>query len=213
MRAQAIVYRSNTGYTKKYAEMLSQQTGLPAYDQRTVRDTLPEGTPIVFMGWVRVGRPQGFRKAKKKYNIVAVCPVGMGLPNPMSYEEAAKRTKMDVIFCLHGGFNLRGVRGLDKQIMRNLVKNLQNALAAVPDRSESQEVMYRLAVHGGSYVDQKYIDPLIQWLNGAELTEIVRPGCPDNPVPPEAADEPEAETAPELETETEAGEQAPEGKN
>jgi hypothetical protein len=194
MRAQAIVYRSNTGFTKQYAEMLSQQTGLPAYDQKRLKDELPEGTSIVYMGWVRIGRTQGFKRARKKFNIVAICPVGMGLPNPMAYEEATRRSKMDAIFCLHGGFEFHKLRGLDRQMMRNLSKNLRDALGAMPERSESQEVMYNLATNGGSYVDQKYIDPLVQWLNGAELTEIVRPGCPDNPKPEEdeAAELPEA---------------------
>lgn len=218
MRANAIVYRSNTGYTRQYAEMLSQQTGLPAYDQKKMGDALPEGTPIVYMGWVRIGRVQGFKKARKKYDVVAICPVGMGLPNPMAYEEAAKRSKMDAIFCLHGGFELRKVRGLDRRLMGNLAKNLQSALGNLPERSESQEVMLNLAVNGGSYVDQKYLDPLIQWLNGAELGEIVRPGYPDNPAPesePETeggADAAQAEAALDDEAAAEDAE-APDGED
>lgn len=181
MRAQAIVYRSNTGFTKQYAEMLSQQTGLPAYDQKCLKDELAEGTPIVFMGWVRAGRTQGFKQAAKKFQVVAICPVGMGLPNPMAYDEAVKRSGMAAIFCLHGGFAFQKLRGLNRMLMRDFSRNITNALSAIPNLSETQEVMLNLARNGGSYVDQKYIDPLIQWLNGAELTEIVRPGCPDNP--------------------------------
>ena len=31
MRANAIVYTSNTGYTQQYAKLLGEKTGLPVY--------------------------------------------------------------------------------------------------------------------------------------------------------------------------------------
>ena len=37
----AIVYTSNTGFTRRYAEMLSRAAAIPAYDLEQ-RDALPE---------------------------------------------------------------------------------------------------------------------------------------------------------------------------
>ena len=41
-RIKAIVYTSETGHTKEYAQLFARQTGLPAYDLKTAKGALPQ---------------------------------------------------------------------------------------------------------------------------------------------------------------------------
>ena len=55
MNARAIVYTSNTGYTARYAAILSEKLGLPAHTLAEAKKTLTAGTPIIYMGWLMAG--------------------------------------------------------------------------------------------------------------------------------------------------------------
>jgi hypothetical protein len=77
---QAIVYTSKTGSTKRYAEMLSAETGLPAYALDAAGKKLPKGSAIIYMGWIMANNVKGYKKAAALYTVRAVCAVGMGRP-------------------------------------------------------------------------------------------------------------------------------------
>ena len=46
---KAIVYTSNTGYTARYAKMLSEKTNLPFLTFAEAKDHLSKGDEIIFM--------------------------------------------------------------------------------------------------------------------------------------------------------------------
>ena len=73
----AIVYVSNTGSAKTYAEMLSEKTGFSAYDFKDC-GSVPEGAEVIFIGWVMAGGVQGLKEAREKFGTLkAVIAVGM----------------------------------------------------------------------------------------------------------------------------------------
>ena len=74
----AIVYTSNTGSTKRYAELLSQMTGLPAFALGDAKDKLSANAGIIYLGWIMASSVKGYSAAAKRYKIHAVCGVGMG---------------------------------------------------------------------------------------------------------------------------------------
>ena len=74
----AIVYTSNTGSTKRYAELLSQMTGLPAFALGDAKDKLSANAGIIYLGWIMASGVKGYSAAAKRYKIHAVCGVGMG---------------------------------------------------------------------------------------------------------------------------------------
>ena len=45
MKASAVVYTSNTGYTAQYAELLGAALGLPVYSLPDAAGRLPAGAP------------------------------------------------------------------------------------------------------------------------------------------------------------------------
>ena len=62
---KSIVYKSNTGHTKQYAEMLSEVLNVPAYDLKEAKSNLKKNDEIVFLGWVCATKIQGLSKVKK----------------------------------------------------------------------------------------------------------------------------------------------------
>ena len=50
MKPNAIVYTSNTGYTKQYAGMLGKNTGLPVYSLEEAMKELGAGDSILYLG-------------------------------------------------------------------------------------------------------------------------------------------------------------------
>ena len=46
-----IVYESNSGFTKQYAEMLSAAAGIPALPLVEAVSKIPRGSEVFFLGW------------------------------------------------------------------------------------------------------------------------------------------------------------------
>ena len=78
MTIKAIIYTSNTGFTRKYAQLLALKTGLEAFELGKVPGKIAKGSPVIYMGWLKAGRLMGIDKAAKEYSLAAVCAVGMG---------------------------------------------------------------------------------------------------------------------------------------
>ena len=60
---KAIVFTSNTGTTEKYARLLADKTGLPAYSSEQARRELADGSEIIYLGWLKAGEIAGYAKA------------------------------------------------------------------------------------------------------------------------------------------------------
>lgn len=74
----AIIYTTNTGSTRQYAKLLAQETGLPAYSFAEAKKRVFAGAEVVYLGWIMAGSVKGYVGAAKKYQVRAVCGVGMG---------------------------------------------------------------------------------------------------------------------------------------
>ena len=55
----AIVYTSNTGHTRQYAEMLGQKLQLPALALDKAITQLPEKSCVLYLGWIHATRIKG----------------------------------------------------------------------------------------------------------------------------------------------------------
>ena len=82
---QAIVYTSKTGYTQRYAQLLAERTGVPAYSAKEARGKLRPKAEIFYMGWLLAGTGQGIQSALGRYTIRGAAirgspPPGHGAP-------------------------------------------------------------------------------------------------------------------------------------
>lgn len=161
MRPEAIVYTSNTGHTARYAEILSTKTGLPFYTIEEAKGQLKKHTSVIFMGWLFASRVKGYKKAAKRYDVCAVCGVGL-CPTGQLLQEvrtAAKIPDAIPLFTVQGGMDYPKLKGIHKFMIDILVKNLKKKNSSDP----GEKAMLALVEHGGNFVNKKNLADVIRW--------------------------------------------------
>ena len=165
MKPSAIVYTSNTGVTTQSASLLSGETGLPVYSLEDASKSLPQSSPIVYLGWLTAGKVQGYDKAVTKFNLQALCAVGMAKCGSQM-EDVRKSNNLPQglpLFTLQGGFDLKKLRGVYKLMMLVMSKTVVKKLAAKPDRTPDEEDMLDLFQNGGNRVSLENLRPVLAW--------------------------------------------------
>ena len=162
MKPKAIIYTSNTGYTAEYAKILGEKTGLPVY---SLSETQEKNIPVIYLGWLMAGSIKGYKKAAKRFEINAVCGVGMGATGSQIKDiKKANNLPGDMpIFSLQGGFDINKLKGIYKFMMYTMKKTAGKALANKQDRTPDEDVMLDLMLNGGNYVSAKNLKDVLDW--------------------------------------------------
>lgn len=160
---KAIVYESQTGFTKKYAELLSEELGIPAYERKLADSFLRDGEDILYLGWLMASSIKGYDKAAKKYTVKVACGVGMAAQTDNMQAQLEKRyNKPEVnFFYLQGGFNVEKLKGFNKFIMKIMSKFVSKALAKKENKTEEETMMMNLMKDGGNFVKVENLQPII----------------------------------------------------
>lgn len=163
---KAIVYTSNSGFTKHYAELLSEETGLRAYELEEARHKLDTGAEIIFMGWLMAGGVKGYQQAAKRYKVKAVCAVGMGSFKESLLNEIKARhgiTSAEV-FYLQGGFDMAKLRGIYKLTMKAMLKMTSKKLETKADKTEEDIEILEMSKGRIDKVRIENLAEVIAWL-------------------------------------------------
>ncbi|HOJ48879.1 MAG TPA: flavodoxin domain-containing protein [Bacillota bacterium] len=160
-----IVYASKTGFTKKYAEMLSAKTGMKAYSVNELTGISPD-EEIVFLGWIKVGKIQGLNKVRN-LKLKAVCATGTARTAEPSEEAVKTRNKIEDIpfFYLRGGcLPLKEMPFWDRVMLSMFVRVLKSRKD--PDE-ETKEAIEHIQ-NGYNGVKEENLAPVLEWLNKSE---------------------------------------------
>lgn len=158
---KAIVYTSNTGYTATYAKILSDVTGLPAYEISDAAKKLPKNTDVIYMGWLMASMIKDYGKASKRYKISAVIGVGL-CETGCLLEECRKASKIPVqlpFFTVQGGMDHEKLRGIYKFMINMLIKMMDKK----KDKSDDDCRMLDLIKKGGNYVSKDNLGEFLRW--------------------------------------------------
>lgn len=163
-----IVYTSNTGYTEKYAKLLGEQLELPAFSAEQA-DSLPEGTEILYLGWLMAGVVKGYKKAAQRFSVAAVCGVGMG---PAGSQDSDVRKNNAIpqevpVFTLQGGFDRTKLHGIYRFMMGVMIKVMGSSLRKKENRTLEENAMLEMVTNGGDFVDVRQLDGVIAWYRQA----------------------------------------------
>lgn len=156
-----IVYESKTGFTKRYAEMLSAKTNLKVFQIKEL-SKVDKDEDIVFLGWMKVGRIQGLNKLRK-YNVKAICGSGTGRTAEPNIETIIARNKLEEIpfFYLRGGcLPLKSLRGMDRMMMSMFLMTLKKR----KDKDERLNEAIDIIENGFDGVKEENLIPVIKWL-------------------------------------------------
>lgn len=165
----AIVYTSNTGTTKAYAQLLGQHTGLPVVSLEKAKDKVTQGAEIIYLGWVMASKIQGYGKAAKRYKVKAVCGVCMGATGTQIPEirERNHISKGTPVFSMQGGFDINKLHGIYKMMMTVMAKTVGKGLADKTDRTPDEDRMLNMMRNGANYVSENNMKNLLEWYNAS----------------------------------------------
>lgn len=158
-----IVYTSNTGFTKKYADMLAEKTGFPVYNIKELFK-VKGGEEIIYLGWIKAGRIQGLSKVLKNHAVKAVCATGTAKTIKPSQEVFQKNNKIQSLpfFYLQGGtFPVDEIKGFNGMLMRMFLKMLKGQ----KDKDEEIRDTIQALEQGFDGVDETHLEPVLNWIN------------------------------------------------
>ena len=163
----AIIYTTNTGSTEHYAKLLGHETGLPVYSLIEARKVVPNGAEVIYLGWIMAGSIKGYGDAAKRYQVRAVCGVGMGQTGTQAGSIRKKTAISDDIpvFTLQGNFDVRKLHGVYRLMMEIMVKTAGKGLAEKKDRTPEEDNMLDMMLRGGERVSVCNLRAVLEWYN------------------------------------------------
>ena len=166
----AVIYNSQTGFTKKYAEWIYEATGADCFEIGTAKkQDFDRYDAIVFGGWAcagRISKISWFKSNMDKWldkMLVVFCTGGSPAERPEmeaflsnNFSEL-EREKLHVFYC-PGGFNYDKMSAGSKLMM----KMFQKMVGVKQDKTEADMEMLKMISHSYDISDRKYIEPIIK---------------------------------------------------
>lgn len=168
-----IAYRSKTGYTKKYAEWLSEELHCDCIKNPSLSELLPYDT-IIYGGGLYIGKINGIGLITKNFNQLKnkqliVFAVGMGPGRDEELKTLWKnnlpvKEMSDAIqtFYLRGGFDYQKLSLINKFLMYGLKKM---HLERIKNPTEDDKGMLAMYDVPQDFTDKKSLDKLLTHLS------------------------------------------------
>lgn len=168
----AVIYNSQTGFTKKYAEWISEAVGADCFELGTSKkQTFDAYDAIVFGSWAcagRISKISWFKSHMDQWSdktLVVFCTGGSPAEGPdieiflRNHFSDAERNRVHVFYC-PGGFCYEKMSAGSKLMM----KMFQKMAGAKKDKTEADLEMLKMISHSYDLSDRKYIEPVIELL-------------------------------------------------
>ena len=166
---QAIVYTSQTGYTQRYAQLLAEKTGVPAYSAKEARGKLPSKAEIFYMGWLLAGTVRGIQSAMDRYTIrgaaiVGISPQGNGDLWTEARINGGCSDSGGRLFYLQGGYAPEKLGFFYRMMMKPMAGSVIRQVQARGEAATDQERrMAEIFQHGGDFVREEALDEIVRW--------------------------------------------------
>ena len=157
-----LVYCSATGFTRRYAELLHEKTGLPLLSLEQAERELSPGSKVAFLGWLRAGSIQGLKAARKRFDISLVCAVGLAPRGDTEKIARANAVEGIPLFYLRGGYAPDKVQGVSRAMMSVMTLVLRSQAG----KSEENRQALEAVLHGADWVSEEQLEPVVRRLNG-----------------------------------------------
>lgn len=168
-----VIYNSQTGFTKRYAEWIAEKSGADCYELRQAKKkSMDNYDAIIYGGWACAGGISKLSWFKGNINkwegkkLIAFCVGGSPIENPEIDPALEKnftteeRKRVSVFYC-PGGFNYEKMSATSKLMMKMFVK----ALKAKKNKTQEDEIMIKMISSSYDISDIKYIEPILEYLN------------------------------------------------
>ncbi len=168
-----VIYNSQTGFTKRYAEWLSERSGADCFELSEAKKKNLNGyDAIIYGGWACAGGISKLSWFKGNINkwkdkkLIVFCVGASPLENP-EIESALRKNfneeewrRVSVFYC-PGGFNYEKMSTTSKLMMKMFIK----ALKSKKNKTKEEEAMIEMISSSYDISDIKYIEPILDCLN------------------------------------------------
>lgn len=161
-----IVYTSNTGFTKEYAQMLARSEKLKVLPLSQALEQLAQGEQVLYLGPLMAGHISGVDRAVKRFSVKAACGVGITPPGQRVLSDLGRSNYVPnaPLFYLQGGYAPKKVGWLKRRMVNMATKGLRERLAAKKDPTPQELALLDTLRRGGSFVAYQNLRPLQDWL-------------------------------------------------
>lgn len=167
-----VVYNSQTGFTKRYAQWIAEAAGADCLDiSAAKKKSMAAYEAIIFGGWACAGsisKLGWFKRNIDKWSdkkLIVFCVGGSPIDNPeiapalkQNFKETELK-KVSVFYC-PGGFNYEKMSASSKLMMKMFIKMLK----AKKDKTESDREMIKIISSSYDISDKRYIEPVLECL-------------------------------------------------
>ena len=160
-----VIYVSNTGFTERYAKHLAKTLGCEALSLKDALSCVRKKSNVIYFGWVNAGKIEGLRKARKHFNPICVCGVGIS-----PYVDKTVIDLMDAndlhhlpFFYLQGGFDYSRLKGFNKLKMSIARSILRKSIEKKEIPDENEKALLDVLDNGKDFVDVNKIKSIADW--------------------------------------------------
>lgn len=167
-----VIYNSQTGFTKRYAEWIAEATGADCLELSAAKKkNLTTYEAIILGGWAcagRINKISWFKGNIDKWTdkkLIAFCVGASPIDNP-EIEVALRQNfnepelkKVKTFYC-PGGFNYEKMSVPSKLMMKMFLKTLK----AKKEKTTEEQIMIKMISSSYNISDKKYIEPILQYL-------------------------------------------------
>lgn len=166
-----IVYRSDTGFTREYAEMLAKAEKMKVCPLSEAQGKVGPGETVFFMGPLMAGHISGVDQAVKQFAVKGVCGVGMSPTSQQVLDTLAKANYVPnaPIFYLQGGWAPKKVGWLKRRMVGMATRSMRESLRDKGSRRTPEEdKQLDFLLHGGSFVAFENLETIRAWMKEAQ---------------------------------------------
>ena len=174
MKKQLIIYGSQYGSTKRYAEKLAEMTGIDAIEYSKAKN-VGDYDRVVYMGGIFAGGVLGLKKTASKMNPrqeLVIATVGVTDPQESAYFESIRKSIKgqlpEGLYDEEKVFHLRGAIDYTKLNLkyRLMMSLLVKKVAKLPEEQQNAETRAMLETYGKQvdFVDFTTQQPLADFI-------------------------------------------------
>lgn len=158
----AIVYNSNTGFTKQFAYAFAVKTKLPIYSIKELKN-IKKGSNIIYFSWI-LGSSICKLNKLSDYNIAMVCAVGMSPYSIELIDNIKEINKLTEVFYLQGGLRMYKLNLMHRMMIKMVKSTFNKKLKNKEITNEEKEIL-DIMNNGKEDIDLDSLEPLIKWFN------------------------------------------------